>query len=103
MPKFMFAFHGGKLPDSPEEGQRIMAKWGAWMAGLGADLADPGSILAGARTVSADGVTADGGADPLSGYMVIVAADHGAAVEIAKGCPIVENEGRVEVANLVEM
>jgi hypothetical protein len=103
MEKFMFAFHGGKMPESQEEGAKIMAKWGTWMEGLGASLADPGSILGGSSTVSADGVVDNGGPDPLSGYMVVVADDKGAAVKIAKGCPILENEGRIEVAELMEM
>ena len=103
MAKFMFAFHGGKMPESQEEGAKIMAKWGTWMEGLGASLADPGSILGGSSTVSATGVADDGGPDPLSGYMVVVAADKNAAIKIAKGCPIIDNEGRVEVAPLMDM
>ncbi len=103
MAKFMFAFHGGKMPEDKAEGERIMAKWATWMQGLGAALADPGSILGRSSTVSAEGVTDDGGPDPISGYMVVVADDQDAAIEIAKGCPIIENEGRVEVAVLVDM
>lgn len=103
MDKFIFAFHGGKMPESQEEGAKIMAKWGAWMEGLGASLVDPGSIVGASSTVSPSGISDDGGADPLSGYMVIVAADKEAAIEVAKGCPILENEGTVEVAPLVEM
>jgi len=103
MDKFIFAFHGGKMPESQEEGAKIMAKWGAWMESLGASLVDPGSIVGASSTVSPSGISDDGGADPLSGYMVIVAADKQAAIEVAKGCPILENEGTVEVAPLVEM
>lgn len=103
MAKFIFAFHGGKMPESQEEGAKIMAKWGKWMEGLGASIADPGSIVGGSSTVSANGVADGGGPDPLTGYMVVVAADKVAAIETAKGCPILENEGRVEVAELMEM
>ena len=103
MTKYMFAFHGGKMPESREEGEKIMAKWGVWMEGLGASIADPGSIVGMSSTVSADGVADNGGPDPLSGYMVVAAADKVAAIEIAKGCTIPENEGRVDVAELIEM
>lgn len=103
MAKFMFAFHGGKMPESKEEGEKVMAKWGLWMEGLGASLADPGSILGGSSIVSTSGVADNGGPDPLSGYMVVVAADKDTAIDIAKGCPILENEGRVEVAPLMDM
>ncbi|WP_411892698.1 hypothetical protein [Yoonia sp. SDW83-1] len=54
-------------------------------------------------TGSVDGVVDNGGPDPLSGYMVVAADDKGTAVKIANGCPILENEGRIEVAELVEM
>lgn len=91
------------MPESQEEGAKIMAKWGAWMEGLGASIADPGSIVGPSNTVSKTSVRDDGGADPLSGYMIVVAADNQAAIEIAKGCPILENEGTVEVAPLVTM
>lgn len=102
MTKFIYAFHGGSMPDSEEERTKIMAKWGVWMEGLGTAMADPGSILAGSNTISAAGVSDNGGPDPLSGYMVVAAADMSAAIEMAKGCPILENDGRVEVAQLVE-
>lgn len=103
MEKFMFAFHGGKKPDSPEEGAKIMAKWETWMKGLGTTLADPGSIVGMSSTVSADGVADNGGPDPLSGYMIVAAPDKDAAIRIAQGCPILAHEGTVEVAILVEM
>lgn len=103
MSKFMFAFHGGSMPESDEEKAKIMAKWGAWMEGLGASMVDPGSIVGASSTVSPSGVSDGGGVDPLSGYMIIAAADKQAAIEVAQGCPILENEGTVEVAPLVEM
>ena len=103
MTKFIFTFHGGSMPESKEEGAKIMAMWGAWMEGLGASLADPGSIVGASSTVSASGVTDGGNPDPLSGYMVVSASDQAAAIDIAKGCPILENGGRVDVAPLVDM
>ncbi|MCK8463741.1 hypothetical protein MUY35_07750 [Aliiroseovarius sp. S1339] len=103
MAKFMFAFHGGAMPESQEEGAINMAKWGTWVEGLGASIAVPGSVVGGASTVSASGVADGGGSDPLSGYMVVVEADQVAALDIAKNSPIVENDGWVEVAQLMEM
>ena len=35
MPDFMFIYHGGKKPDSPEEGEKAMAEWGAWYQSMG--------------------------------------------------------------------
>jgi hypothetical protein len=104
MPQFIFAYHGGKAPDSPEEGQKIMAAWGEWMGGMGDALVVPGNPMGMSQTVSASGVADDGGANPVSGYSVVEATDIGAATELAKGCPMVTNNvGTVEVAELLEM
>ena len=76
MPKFMMIYHGGGRPETPEEGEKVMAAWMAWI----------------------------GGANPVSGYTLINAADMDAAIEIAKGCPILEGgQGTVEIAEAMEM
>ena len=103
MANFIFAFHGGAMPDTPEEGAAIMAKWTAWMAELGSALIHPGAPLGMSNTVSSSGTADNGGANPLSGYMVIRASDIDAACEIAKGCPIIDNGGNVEVAEEMDM
>ena len=103
MPKFIFAYHGGKMPDTPEEGARVMEAWQSWYAGMGAAVVDGGAPVGQSTTVHGDGSTTDdGGANPISGYTVVEAADLDAAVEMAKGCPILA-DGTVEVAPLVEM
>ena len=56
-----------------------------------------------AKTVSAGSVADGGGANPLTGYSLITAADLDAAVEAAKGCPILESGGSVEVAETIDM
>ena len=42
MSKFIFAYHGGKMPETPEEGERVMAVWGAWYEGMGSAVIDGG-------------------------------------------------------------
>ncbi|MBO9395369.1 hypothetical protein J7400_01665 [Shimia sp. R9_2] len=104
MPKFMFIYHGGGRPETPEEGEKVMAAWMKWMEGIGADLVDGGNPAGMSKTVSADGVANDGGANPVSGYTLVNASDIDAACEIAKGCPILEGGmGTVEVAEAMEM
>ena len=39
MAKFVYIYSGGKMPETPEEGQQFMAAWGAWAGGLGAAFA----------------------------------------------------------------
>ncbi|KUJ84124.1 hypothetical protein AVO45_18260 [Ruegeria marisrubri] len=104
MPEFIFAYHGGKAPESPEEGEQVMAAWQAWFADMGDAVVVPGAPVGLSKTVSASGVADDGGANPLSGYSVVKAADIGAATELAKGCPmVVSGNGSVEVAEIMEM
>ncbi len=102
MPKFVFAYHGGKMPETPEEGAEVMARWQAWFEGMGDAVVDGGNPAGPSRTVTASGVEDNGDANPLSGYSLINADSIDAAVEIAKGCPIL-SYGTVEVAEAVEM
>jgi hypothetical protein len=81
-----------------------MAAWMKWMEGIGADLVDGGNPAGMSKTVSADGITDDGGPNPVSGYSLVNAADMDAACAIAKGCPILEGgSGTVEVAEAMDM
>ena len=103
MPKFIFAYHGGKMPETPEEGAKVMAAWNAWYGGMGAKLLDGGGPLGQSSTVSKSGVAGNGGANPLSGFTIVDAADHAAANKLAKGCPILDAGGTVEVAPVIDM
>jgi len=103
MAHFIFAFHGGSMPETQEERDAVMTKWGAWMGGLGETLVNPGAPVGMSTTVSASGVVDNGGPNPISGYMVVEAANMGAAVEISKGCPIIANNGSVEIAECMSM
>ena len=90
------------MPDTPEEGERMMAAWGAWYESMGAAVVDGGAPVGMSKTVTASGVADNGGSNPLSGYTVVEAVDMDAACALAKGCPILEN-GSVEVAERIEM
>jgi hypothetical protein len=103
MTKFVFAYHGGKAPESPEEGAKVMAAWQAWFGSMGDAVVDGGNPVGPSKTVSAGGVADDGGSNPLSGYTLIDAADIDAAVKHAQGCPILSDGGSVEVAEAMEM
>lgn len=104
MANYIFAFHGGNKPKSPEEGAAIMAKWGAWMEGLGVAVVNPGAPVGQSSTVRAPGdVVDDGGSNPLSGFTIVQADDMAAAVEMAGACPILGNQGTVEVAEMLSM
>jgi len=104
MPKFVFAYHGGKMPETEEQGAQVMAEWMAWFEGLGAAVVDGGNPVGPSSTVHSDGsVTCDGGSNPLSGYSLISADNIEQATAIAQLCPILKAQGSVEIAEAVEM
>jgi hypothetical protein len=98
MSKYVLAFRG--QPDrapQPDEDQ----KWGAWLTGLGAAIADRGNRVGTVRTLQ----SRDGG-DPstaaLTGYIVINAADADEAARLASGCPGLQNGVSVEVGEIAD-
>ncbi len=103
MSDFVFAYHGGKTPESPEEGAKQMAKWNAWVGGLGDAVVNPGTPLGKPKTVSSGGVSDDGGSNPLLGFSIVKADSMDAALEMAKACPTLEIGGTIEVAEVMGM
>ena len=104
MPEFLFVYHGGGMPETPEEGEKAMAAWGDWYETMEAATIDGGAPVGQSHTVSAQGHVEDGGANPVSGYTVIEAADYEAACAHARNNPmVVDGSGSVEVAQMTDM
>jgi hypothetical protein len=103
MAEFILAYHGGKMPASPEEGQKVMQQWMAWIEKTGSAMVNPGNPVGMSKTVTADGMIDDGGSNPLSGYSIVKADSIDGAMKIAKSCPHIEYDGTIEVAELLQM
>lgn len=104
MTNYLYTYHGGGMPETEEEGATVMAAWEAWMGTLGAALVDPGNPVGPSATVAADGTTAAFHAeDTVTGYSIVSASDLDSAVELAKGCPIRDSGGWVEVGEIMPM
>ena len=105
MSKYVFAYHGSHdMPDTEEGQAELMAAWGAWFESMGGAVVDGGNPFSQNRTVNPDGsVTADGGANPATGYSVVEASDIDAAIELARGCPVLAGGGTVEVCEAIDM
>lgn len=103
MPKFIYAYKGGRRADGPVSQDAEMAKWKSWMGGLGKALVEAGGPVGKSYTLSSQGTADNGGADPLFGYSIVEAADVQAALALGKGCPILEHGGRIEVCELIAM
>ena len=102
MPDYVLAYHGGKKPESPEAGAEQMARWKAWIGGLGDAVVNPGTPLGMSKTVSSAGVADGGGPNPLTGFSIVTADSMEAALEMARACPFLE-VGTIEVAQVMEM
>ena len=104
MAKFLFVYHGGSTPTSPAEVKATMDAWGAWFGALGRAVVDGGNPVGPSSTVKADGsLVTGGGANPVSGYSLIEAADLNDAHQKAKGCPLLKSGGTIEIAQAFDM
>ena len=113
MKDFLFVFRNDykSVPQgSPEEMQNVMKKWMDWMGGIAAQnkLADRGNILGSAgKVVKPGNVVTDGPyteiKELIGGYIMVKTDSIEDAAEIAKGCPIFETGGNVEVRPIVAM
>jgi YCII-related domain len=95
MSNYLPAFRGRLDADSPAAQEAV---WAKWFQDLGPAILDMGHRVGRFTTVGSRGVVADGaGADPLTGYILLTADSLDSAAELAKGCPILQAGGKVEV------
>ena len=103
MAKFVFTYSGGgPMPQTEAEQKAVLDAWMGWFGGLGAAVLDPGNPFGASSSVTSGGV-ADGTTSGVNGYSIVDAADLGAAVTMAKGCPILSGGGSVEVHQALDM
>lgn len=98
MPKYMMVYKGEAtdMADmSEEQAQEVMAKWGAWMEGLGSGIVDMGTPLGSSTSIVDDGTI--GSATSLTGYTILEAADMSQATSMADGHPFL-SEGKGDYA-----
>ena len=92
MSAYLFTF---RAPDDYAPSAETFDTWAAWQLKLGARLKDRGNVAFAAAAVGA------GPADTnLGGYSLIRASSLDAAVDVARGCPILRHGGAVEVGEL---
>ena len=102
MPNYVLTYYGEPKFESPEEGAKQMARWQAWVVGLGDAVINPGTPLGKPKIVSSGGVSDDAGSNRLTGFSIVKADSMGAALEMVKECPYLEY-GTIEVAEALEM
>lgn len=112
MSKFMFFFwnnEGNNKNLSPERMQELMKSWMNWVEELkqgghlvqtGERMNATGKMVRGKSKTVTDGPYAEA-KDTIGGYLVLQANDLDQAVELAKGCPVLEGDGMVEVRPVI--
>lgn len=106
MADFTLLYRGrGGTTDSPEQRQQHLAKWRAWfqkleqsgnLKELGHPLDPAGTVVRGSSKTVTDGPFAEA-KDIIGGFSIVQAHDLTQAVELSKGCPILDIGGSVEV------
>lgn len=111
MDKFMFIYRGGNFAQlPPEEAQQHMQQWFAWMDDLRATdtlvstspLQPLGKQLTGKSKTVTDSPFSEA-KEMVGGYTIVNAESLEAALAIAKGCPVLDVDGSVEVRPLRTM
>jgi hypothetical protein len=99
MANFVLLYSGGSMPESQAEQAQVMQAWGAWFGKLGTDLVDGGNpFTPAAKSIASNGTVSDGPVGALaSGYSIIKADSLDAAVEMARGCPVLQGGGQITV------
>ncbi len=110
MAKFLFVYRNSRESYgsmSPEEMQQMLQKWGAWITeGIRQGwMLDPGDALGqDGRVVNAKKVVSDGpfieAKELIGGFSIVQADTLDSAAQLAKGCPIYQRGGSVEVRPL---
>jgi hypothetical protein len=98
---YLLVYHGGSMPESPEEGAKVMQAWTEWFGTLGGALVDGGNPASATKTIGADGSVSDDASGP-SGYSIIKADSLDAAVGLAKGCPVLHGGSSIQVVETFE-
>jgi hypothetical protein len=110
MNEFVFLYRNGERPATPEQMQQVLPQWAAWFK----ELAEKGHIVdrgqpldRSGKVVKSSKVVTDGPfaetKDVIGGYTLIKARDVSEAAELAKGCPVLQRGGQVEVRPVMKM
>jgi len=100
----------GRMEDLTEEQKGAhMAAWGQYMGKLkeNGNLAGGLPLTTDGRLLTNDGATEDmvksEAGEVVGGYLLLKAKDYDHALELAKGCPVFEHDGSLEIRECIQM
>lgn len=110
MSEFLYLYRGGERQTTPAAMQNEMQRWMTWLKDLtdkghvknaGHPLDRTGKVVSGKAKNVTDGPFAE--KDIVGGYTLVEANDLAHAVELSRGCPILEAGGHVEVRPIMKI
>jgi hypothetical protein len=97
MGKYVYLYKGGSIPETEEEGKRVMAAWTDWFGTLGSSVVDMGNPFGPSAGVN-------GSTSGITGYSIVEASSLDDASAKADGCPILDGgRGSIEVYEALSM
>ena len=110
MSKFLVTYHGSGMPDDPALMEQAQAAFGAWVAGAGDAIVDPGAPVNVVRQVTAKGryarvVATEGATEAakIGGYSIIQADSVDGAKAVLSSHPYVTRGGTLQVNQILEV
>ncbi len=97
MSKYVLAYYGGSMPEDPAEQERAMTAWMNWFGGLGDSVVDAGAPFAVSSAIASDRGISQPGSGGLTGYSIISADSLDEACTKARGCPVLDAGGTMDV------
>ena len=99
MAKFVLLYSGGSMPETEADQAAVLQAWGAWYGQLGSAVVDGGNPFTPvAKSIASDGSVGDGPVGTMAtGYTIISADSLDGAVELARGCPVLQGGGQITV------
>jgi hypothetical protein len=96
---------------TPERAQQSMQRWLTWIRELeangnlkqrGQPLERSGKVVRGKQKMIIDGPFTEA-KDIVSGFLIVEARDAAHAAELAKGCPMLDGDGSVEIRPVMKI
>ncbi len=102
MAKYVYAYLGGNMGETPEEQEASMKAWMEWFGSLGPAVKDVGNPFVASIALSTDGSRGSAAAG-LTGYSIIEADSIDDAAKLGAGCPLLSSGGTLEIYEAMPM
>ena len=101
MANYVLVYHGGSMPESPEDGAKVMKAWTDWFGTIGSALVDGGNPASRTKTIAANGAVSDDASGP-SGYSIIKAGSTRRGRADREGLPRAPGGASIQVVETFE-